>query len=75
MQIRKYGKVLFNKEEKSFDDGEGYLADNLDEAYVYEYSQEDLEGVISSMDEPEKWEIWNVEIMISTINNLDQNKI
>jgi hypothetical protein len=74
VQIRKYGKVLFNKEEKSFDDGEGYLANNLDDAFIYN-NQEHVEAGLSYMDEPKKWEIWDIEIMISTINNLDQNKI
>ena len=67
MQVRKYGSILFNKKNKDFYVDDGYTVDDMSEATIF-YQKEGAEIEISCLDEPEDFEIWNIEIIYQTVN-------
>lgn len=60
------GFVIYNKVEKNFEDlTEGFI-EYLVDAFIYE-NRDDAEENMKTYDEPENYEIWEVEKVIRTI--------
>lgn len=68
MQVRKYGSILFNKKGKDFYADDGYVVDDMSEACIFD-SPQDAHDTRGCFDEPDNFEVWNLEIVYRTIND------
>ena len=66
MQVRKYGHILFNKENKDFHTNDGYSVDDMSECTIFNSLQDAIDEK-NCLDEPDKIEIWYIEIVYRTI--------
>lgn len=65
MRVNVKGFIIYNKVEKDFEGIDGNIA-YLEDAYLYD-NKNDAEEAIKEYDEPENYEVWEVEKSIQTI--------
>jgi hypothetical protein len=68
MQARIYGSILFNKKQKDFYLEGGDSTDDMSEAYVYD-NKEHANKIRETLDEPDDFDIWNIEIVYRTVDD------
>jgi hypothetical protein len=68
MQQRKYGSIMFHKRSKMFVDIDNCSTHELSEAYIYE-SHKQAESDLEGYDNPNEYEIWDIEIIYQTIED------
>lgn len=67
MQVRKYGSILFDKKQKDFYLEDGDSTDEMSEAAIFD-TIEDANSTRSRLDEPDNFEVWDIEIVYRTID-------
>jgi len=65
MQVNVKGYIIFNKIEKDFEGTDCNTA-YLEDAFIYDIKN-DAEETIKEYDEPENYEIWEVEKSVKTV--------
>lgn len=68
MQQIKYGSIIFHKRSKMFMNCEEGFTHELSEAYIYE-NHKRAENDLEEYDEPNEYEIWDIEIKYQTIED------
>lgn len=68
MQVRKYGCILFNKKQKDFYSEDGDSTEEMSKAFICE-NKNDAISVRSCQDEPDDFDIWNIEIVYRTVDD------
>jgi hypothetical protein len=69
MQVRKYGCILFNKKQKDFYSEDGDSTEEMSEAFVFNNKEHANATIKSDFDEPDDFDIWNIEIVYRTVDD------